>query len=253
LVRDGDGSHFIRNDAILGRIRLRILCPKTCTKNKKDEQDSGIFHLGLRHTGYAELELSPRSMSDIGINRRQHNMFDMPEWRWIAPIARALFVSVLVMTSASPQTKRTRYPLTQFNNEGCMAKGRVQDCDGPVMHQIRADGKTAIPILISQLTETARTKYQIVDYWGDTRSGDVAYVVLNDLFTDTGSHFGMPDVPNWSVVMKGCNNSAASCWDKYLHKNSRLSVQQAWMRAWKRNKQRIHWDNQEQCFRVSKT
>ena len=45
-----------------------------------------------------------------------------------------------------------------------MAKGRVQDCSGTVMQQILADGKNAIPILISQLTETARTKKQIEDY-----------------------------------------------------------------------------------------
>jgi hypothetical protein len=47
-----------------------------------------------------------------------------------------------------------KYPLTKFNNEGCMAKGRVQDCSGSVMRQILADGKNAIPVLISQLTET---------------------------------------------------------------------------------------------------
>jgi hypothetical protein len=44
------------------------------------------------------------------------------------------------------------------------------------MQKILADGQNGIPVLISQLTETARTKYQIADYWGDTRSGDVAYV-----------------------------------------------------------------------------
>jgi hypothetical protein len=40
---------------------------------------------------------------------------------------------------------------------------------------------------------------------------DIAYLVLNDLFTDTNSHFGVPGVPDWSVVMKGCNESAPSC------------------------------------------
>jgi len=45
-----------------------------------------------------------------------------------------------------------------------MAKGRVQDCRGTVMQQILADGAEAIPILISQLTETAVAKNQIADY-----------------------------------------------------------------------------------------
>lgn len=180
-------------------------------------------------------------------------MIDMPERKLIVGIALALFVSVLVIPSAQPQTKRARYPLTQFNNEGCMAKGRVQDCAGSVMKEIRADGKTAIPILISQLTETSRTKYQITDYWRDTRSGDVAYVVLTDLFTDADLQaFGMPGVPDWSVVMKGCDSTAQGCWHDYLHKRGRLSVQQAWMRAWNLNKSKIYWDAKAQCFRAFK-
>jgi hypothetical protein len=63
------------------------------------------------------------------------------------------------------------------------------------MQQILADGKEAIPVLISQLTETARTEYQIADYWGDTRSGDVAYVILIDLFTDIIFYVHIPLAP----------------------------------------------------------
>lgn len=182
-----------------------------------------------------------------------HNMMRMSERNLIPAIALALFLPVLVMLSAQSQTKRTKYPLMQFNNEGCMAKGRVQDCPGSLMKEILANGKGAIPILISQLTETMRTKYQIADYWGDTRSGDVAYVILTDLFTDADSQtFGMPGVPDWSVVMKGCNFAAQGCWDDYLQKHGRASVQKAWMRAWNLNKDKVSWDAKAQCFRVSK-
>lgn len=180
-------------------------------------------------------------------------MGGMSKRKFVPAIALAVFVSVLPIPSAQPQTMRARYPLTQFNNEGCMGKGRVQDCAGLVMNGIRADGKNAIPILISQLTETARTKYQIADYWGDTRSGDVAYAILTDLFTNADLQtFGMPGVPDWSVVMKGCNSTAQGCWDDYLHKHGRLSVQRAWMRAWNLNKDKVYWDAKAQCFRVSK-
>lgn len=54
------GSHFIRNDAILGKFGLQILCSKRCPKNKQDKQDSCIFHLGLRHTDYASLSYRQR-------------------------------------------------------------------------------------------------------------------------------------------------------------------------------------------------
>jgi len=150
----------------------------------------------------------------------------------IAQIALALFIPCLYIQSAYTQAERANYPLTEFVN-GCMGKGRVQDCSGLVVRQILADGKDAVPILISQLTETARTKYQIEDFWGDTRSGDVAFVVLNDLFTDADLHtFEMPGVPDWSAVQKGCNGAAQGCWNEYLRKHGRKSVRQAWQRAW---------------------
>ena len=83
------------------------------------------------------------------------------------------------------------------------------------MQQTLADGKDAIPILISQLTETAVAENQIADYWSGSRSGDVAFVVLNDLFTDADLHtFQMPGVPDWSAVQKGCNSAAETCWNE---------------------------------------
>lgn len=167
-------------------------------------------------------------------------------------ITLLISVSFVFAQIADGQTKRVKYPLTQFDNSGCMAKGRVQDCSGKVMQEILADGKNAIPILISQLTETARTKNEIADYWGDTRSGDIAFVVLNDLFTDANSHtFGMPRVPNWSTVQKECNMAAQACWDEYVRKHGRMSVRQAWQRAWELHEGKVHWDAKAQCFRVS--
>jgi len=129
----------------------------------------------------------------------------------MAQFVLALIIECLMIQSAYTQAKRAKYPLTEFDNYGCMAKGRVQDCRGRVMQQILTDGKDAIPILVSQLTETAITKNQIADYWSGTRSGDVAFVVLNDLFTDADlGTFGMPGVPDWSAVQKGCNRPAGT-------------------------------------------
>ncbi len=48
----------------------------------------------------------------------------------IAQIAVALLIPSLMIQSAYTQTKRAEYPLTKFDNYGCMAKGRVQDCRG---------------------------------------------------------------------------------------------------------------------------
>jgi hypothetical protein len=163
------------------------------------------------------------------------------------------FISILLIQAGQTQTKTAKYPLAQFNNEGCMAKGRVQDCPESVMKQILADGKNAIPVLISQLTETARTKFQIADYWSDTRSGDVAYVVLTDLFTKPDMEASeMPGVPDWKTLMNGCQTMAQGCWDEFIHKNGRKSVQRAWLHAWNVHKGQVYWDSKVQCFRLSK-
>jgi hypothetical protein len=146
-----------------------------------------------------------------------------------------------------------KFLLTQFDDYGCRAKGRVQDCPGTVMTQILADGKNAIPILISQLTETTRTKEQIGDYWSDTRSGDVAYIVLTDLFTESDLHmFDMPAVPDWPTIMKGCDSTAQGCWNEFLQKHGRKYVQQAWLSAWTQWKDQINWEPKERCFRITK-
>ncbi len=177
----------------------------------------------------------------------------MSNWKLIAKAGFALFISWFGAHPAQTQTSQAKYPLTQFDNYGCMAKGRVQDCSGKVMQQILADGRDAIPTLISQLTETTITKNEIADYWGGIRSGDVAFVLLTDLFTDTDLHtFGMPGVPDWSTVQKGCNLAAQACWNEYLRKHGRRSVRQAWQRAWTVHKSEIHWDAKARCFRVSK-
>jgi hypothetical protein len=177
----------------------------------------------------------------------------MSDWKFRHPAAVALFVLIPLILLAQPQskTKRSKYSLTKFHN-GCMAKGRVQDCGGDVLDQILADGKSAIPILISQLTETAPAKFEIADFWWGTRSGDVAYVILTDLFSDAdGKTFGMPGAPGWSIVSEGCQSTAQGCWSDYVHKHGRLSVQRAWLRAWNLNKEKVYWDAKARCFRLA--
>jgi hypothetical protein len=165
------------------------------------------------------------------------------------------FLCLLAATTqlGHPQVKQTKYALTKFNNEGCMAKGRVQDCSGSVvMRQILADGKDAVPILISQLTERTPTEPEIADYWFGTESGDVAYIVLTDLFTMPDEQKSqMPDVPDWTTVRVGCKTSAQNCWDQYVQKHGRMSVERAWLRAWNLHKDQVYWDSKARCFRVS--
>lgn len=119
------------------------------------------------------------------------------------------------------------------------------------MKEILGKGKGSIPVLISQLTDSERTKTPIEDQWTYTDSGDVAYIVLISLFTTPDGAFNLPDVPTWKAVIRGCDTAVEGCWREYIRKNGRESVQQAWMKAWKLNKKKISWDAKAKCFRVA--
>jgi hypothetical protein len=154
--------------------------------------------------------------------------------------------------SANPMPKR--YPLWNFDEvQGtCRAKGRLQDkeyCGSKMMDKIVADGKLAIPILISQLTDPREPKKPIYDYWGQTTAGDIAYFILNDLFTD--SNWTTFNMPGLEALKDDCNGPAETCWRKFVRKHGRKFVQDQWLAAWKANKDRVYWDEQARCFRLS--
>jgi hypothetical protein len=141
-----------------------------------------------------------------------------------------------------------KFPLSSFDRTDCRLKARFQECSNKVMTDILAEGKNAIPILISQLTDTGTTQKPIEPDWSYTDSGDAAYFIL---ITNGDGTFNLPDVPTWQTVINGCTTGVEGCWREYVSKNGRQSVQQAWMKAWSLNKDKISWDAKEKCFRVA--
>jgi hypothetical protein len=133
--------------------------------------------------------------------------------------SRILFV-LLCLQSCNPlpavasekaQTPAKAYPLSTWRNLTCRAKGRFQDreyCSSPVIDQIVADGKNAIPVLISQITDSRLITEPVYDYWPSIRAGELAQFILSDLFLDdTWQKKTMPELfpfppcsdPSWSA------------------------------------------------------
>jgi hypothetical protein len=174
----------------------------------------------------------------------------------LSTIRRICFLALIAIAVAeyAPAEGRTeKFPLSSFDNSGCQFVGRSQDCSGKVMTDILAAGKQAIPVLISQLTDTDRTKRPIQEGWSYTNSGDVAYIVLVSLFTSPEGTFNLPEVPTWKSVMRGCNTGVEGCWREYVRKTGRESVQEAWLKAWNEHKDQIFWDSKSRCFRLAKS
>ncbi len=132
-------------------------------------------------------------------------------------------------------------------------KGRLQENPSPQTLRILALGKSAIPMLIACLTDETRTKEPIIDYWGVTTVGDIAFFYLSDLFTDsTWEHYTISGVVTWKTVQADYPNAPSSeAWYRFLKKHGRRYVQSNWSNKWKEDQSSIFWDPKEQCFKIS--
>lgn len=115
------------------------------------------------------------------------------------------------------------------------------------MDQIVADGKSAIPILISQITDEHLIREPVYDFWPRIRAGELAYMILGDLFLDdTWQKRTMPSL----FPEKRCSDAGWVCWAKFRKAHSLNELQSLWMEFWKANKHRIYWDDKARCFRL---
>jgi hypothetical protein len=168
-------------------------------------------------------------------------------------VALATLATPRMATQVPGQAPKT-FSLWKFDEaEGtCRAKGRLQDkeyCDSTTVDQVIAQGKAAIPILISQITDTRNTSRPIYDFWDYTTAGDVATFLLNDLFTDSDwKTFNMPGLEG---LRDRCNDPSWVCWHKFVRKHGRTFIQKQWLAAWNANQDRIYWSTEARCFRLS--
>ena len=95
--------------------------------------------------------------------------------------------SGLCAATDTASVPRKAYALSTWKNMTCRAKGRFQDreyCASAVMDQIVADGKSAIPVLISQITDSRWIAEPVYDFWPRIRTWELAYFILRDLFVE---------------------------------------------------------------------
>ena len=145
------------------------------------------------------------------------------------------------------------YPLATWKTFSCRAKGRFQDpdyCQSAVMDHIVADGKSAIPVLISQITDASLIAEPVYDYWPCFTVGQLAYLILQDLFTDeTWTKSTMPQL----FVQEKCDGAIPGweCWKNFRKTHSMKTLQSRWMKFWNTNQRRIYWDKKGRCFRLA--
>ncbi|MGO9229564.1 MAG: hypothetical protein ACLQKA_10205 [Bryobacteraceae bacterium] len=115
------------------------------------------------------------------------------------------------------------------------------------MDRIVADGKSAIPVLISQITDSRWIAEPVYDFWPRIRTGELAYFILDDLFLDdTWQKRTMPEL----FPAKNCTGPGWVCWEEFRKTHSLVVLQTRWMEFWKANQDKIYWDGKARCFRL---
>ena len=132
----------------------------------------------------------------------------------------------------------------------CRSKGRFQDrgyCNSAVIDQIVADGKPAIPVLISQITDSRWIAEPVYDFWPPIRAGELAYFILGNLFVDdTWQKSTMPEL----FSVQKCDAPGWECWGEFRKTHSLKVLQARWLVFWKANQDKIYWDQKARCFRL---
>jgi hypothetical protein len=147
------------------------------------------------------------------------------------------------------------------------SKGRVQDHDYneiPVVDQLIALGPACIPLLIQGLEDQTvvvgrgmsgnESDRPVIAFWSETTVGDLALVILTDLFTDsTWEKTTIPGV-GWNEFLdrKDKNLTGEQVLREFIEKHGRKGLKAKWHKIWELNRDKIYWDKTERCFKVRK-
>ena len=136
-------------------------------------------------------------------------------------------------------------------------KGRVQDKDYndlPVVDRLISMGPAAISFLVSKLEDEGRVDGYVFDFWPDVRVGDVALVVLCDLFLTADGR--SPTVPGleWDTLLdrRSQDVSSSTLLDTFIAIHGRTEIRRRVEKLLQAHPKGFAWDETERCFKPTK-
>jgi hypothetical protein len=136
------------------------------------------------------------------------------------------------------------------------SKGRIQDQEyqphDPQIDSILSMGKQAIPLLIEAIASERPYGRSPQPLWPRIVEGDVALIVLSDLFLDpTWRRSTLPELC-WDNLL-GRTNRDLPAWDllqNFLTTHGRAALVERWREAWAKHGSRIMWNPDGRFFQV---
>jgi len=135
-------------------------------------------------------------------------------------------------------------------------KGRIQDQEyrpsNPQITAILALGKEAIPLLIEALESGRPYDNPPLDFWPMMVEGDMALVVLSNLFLDpTWRQSALPELC-WDNLLERTSEdvTAYDLLNGFVKSHGRAELTRRWRQAWTQYGSKVRWDSAGKYFRV---
>jgi hypothetical protein len=160
----------------------------------------------------------------------------------------AMMFAVLNCTHSKPN-------LMELGN--CSSKGRFQDKqynpNFSVIDELIEMGESSIPFLISRLDSEKNYTESPLCYWRSVSEGDIAFLILADLFLDD----------SWTKVShpRACTSASFEhpldtyagfypAFQLYVREYGRESIIRNWSLLWKESKGKLKWNQDGRYFQV---
>jgi hypothetical protein len=135
-------------------------------------------------------------------------------------------------------------------------KGRIQDQkyhpNDPQVIAILSMGKGAVPILLESLESERPYDKPPIDFWPHMVEGDMALIVLSDLFLDpTWRQSTLPELC-WDNLLRRTSReaTASELLHDFVEAHGRAELARRWREAWAQYEPKVRWDSAGQYFRV---
>ncbi len=164
-------------------------------------------------------------------------------------------------TIVTPKLDLSKIDLTQIkyiNPQGRAQDGGLKDKEFnqlSIADDLIANGKDSIPYLIGKLDNETELDRSVINFWYKVYVGDVALIILNDLFTKDDGKTSTIKGFSWDDFLERGNDKdsmSEAILRNYIKKHGRKNIKARWQKVWDDNKENIFWDETERCFKVGK-
>jgi hypothetical protein len=136
-------------------------------------------------------------------------------------------------------------------------KGRIQDQEyqpkDPQITAILTAGKDAIPLLIEALDSERPYDHAPKSFWPGMVEGDMALIVLSDLFLDpTWRRSTLPELC-WDNLLERTSEETTA-WELlhgFVESHGRAELARRWRQAWAQYGATVRWEPKGQYFEVA--